>query len=66
MSDSMIHDVCTLILKCLVSCSCRKSPAKKAIQGHSCQIKKTDMLYLSLRSNDPPTKTKVPENEQEC
>ena len=29
----MTHDTRTLILQCLVSC--RKSPAKKAIQGHS-------------------------------
>ena len=38
--DSMTHDTCALILQCqsLVSRNCRKSPAKKAIQGHSGQI----------------------------
>ena len=33
--DSMTHDTCTLILQCLVSWSCRKSPAREAIQDHS-------------------------------
>ena len=36
--DSMTHETCTLILQCLVSCSCQKSSVKRAIQGHSGQI----------------------------
>ena len=30
--------------KCLVSCNCRKSPAKKAIQGHSGQMSSKSIL----------------------
>ena len=42
----MTHDTCTLILQCqcLVSCNCRKSPAKKAIQGHSGQMSSKSIL----------------------
>ena len=44
--DSMTHDTSTLILQCqcLVSCNCRKSPAKKAIQGHSGQMSSKSIL----------------------
>ena len=45
----MTHDTCTPILQCLVSCSCRKSSAKKAIQGHSGQMSsKTILIGLSI------------------
>ena len=45
----MTHESCTLILQCLVSCSRRKSPAKKAIQGHSGQMSsKTMLIGLSI------------------
>ena len=42
----MTHDTSTLILQCqcLVSCNCRKSPAKKAIQGHSGQMSSKSIL----------------------
>ena len=42
----MTHDTCTLILQCqcLVSCNCRKYPAKKAIQGHSGQMSSKSIL----------------------
>ena len=47
--DSMTHETCTLILQCLVSCSCRKSPAKKAIQGHLGKMSsKTMLIGLSI------------------
>ena len=43
--DSMTHDTCTR----LVSCSCRKSPAKKAIQVHTGQMtSKTTLIGLSI------------------
>ena len=47
--DSMTHDTCTLILQCqcLVSCNCRKYPAKKAIQGHSGQMSSKSILIGS-------------------
>ena len=49
--DSMTHETCTLIFQCLVSCSCRKSPAKKAIHGHSGQMSsKTILIGLSFFS----------------
>ena len=36
-------------VQCLVSCSCRKSPAKKAIQGHLGQMSsKTILIGLSI------------------
>ena len=42
----MTRDTCTLILQCqcLVSCNCRKYPAKKAIQGHSGQMSSKSIL----------------------
>ena len=43
--DSMTHDTCTR----LVSCSCRKSPAEKAIQVHTGQMSsKTILIGLSI------------------
>ena len=43
--DSMTHDTCTR----LVSCSCRKSPAEKAIQVHTGQMSsKTIIIGRSI------------------
>ena len=45
----MTHETCTLILQCLVSCSCQKSSVKRAIQGHSGQMfSKTILIGLSI------------------
>ena len=45
----MTHESCTLILQCLVNCRRRKSPSKKAIQGHSGQMSsKTMLIGLSI------------------
>ena len=45
----MTHDTCTLILHRLVSCSRRKSLAKKAIQGHTGQmLSKTILIDLGI------------------
>ena len=45
----MTHETCTLILQCLVSCSCQKSSVKRAIQGHSGQMfSKTMLIGLSI------------------
>ena len=47
--DSMTHETCTLILQCLVGCSCQKSSVKRAIQGHSGQMfSKTMLIGLSI------------------
>ena len=47
--DSMTHETCTLILQCLVSCSCQKSSVVRAIQGHSGQMfLKTMLIGLSI------------------
>ena len=46
------HDICTLILQCLVGCSCRKSPAKKAIQvtiytQHHPEFQNPEEIFMS-------------------
>ena len=44
-----VKNTFTLILQCLVSCSCQKSPAKRAIQGHSGQMSsKTILIGLGI------------------
>ena len=54
----MTHDTYPLLLLYLVSYSCRRSQAKKAIQGHQTPFKE-DLLGSSLRTTAQPKLLKI-------